>query len=69
MSNNSKPRPENADRPSRDSLAELQARQAALIRQGQDVMRELDAVTAQIAQRQSNRDDAKVRWNHGEPAV
>ena len=32
-------------------------------------MRELDAVTAQIAQRQSNRDDAKVRWNHGEPAV
>ena len=57
------PAPGSADRPTTDSLADLQARQSALIKQGQDVLRELDAVTAQIAQRQSSRTDAAARYN------
>jgi hypothetical protein len=36
-------------------LAELQAKQAALIKQGQELMRQLDKVTAEIAKHQANR--------------
>ena len=55
------------DRPSSETLPALQARQAELIRKGQEVLRELDEVTAQIVRRQSNRDEATSRWKTGEP--
>ena len=58
-----------ADRPSSENLAELQARQTALIKQGQDVLRELDAVTAQIAQRQTSRTEAAARYNSDAPSL
>ena len=63
MPNDSRPVPENADRPSNESLADLQARQTALIRKGQELMRELDEVAAAIAQRQAHRDEATARYN------
>ena len=63
MPDDAMPAPADADRPPGNALAELQARQAALIKKGQELMRELDKVTAEIAQHQSNRDDAAARWN------
>jgi hypothetical protein len=51
-----------ADRPFSETLEELRARQTALIKQGQDVLRELDAVTARIAQRQTSRTEAAARY-------
>ena len=63
MPNNPRPVPENVDRPSAESMSALQARQTALISKGQELIRELDEVTAAIAQRQGHRDEATARYN------
>ena len=57
---------ESADPSTSETLAELQARQTALIRKGKDLMRELDELTARITQHQANRRDAATRWNKAE---
>jgi len=57
-----KPKPD-ADRDPGNRLNELQAKQAALIKQGQELLRELDVVTAEIAKHQANRADAAAKWN------
>jgi hypothetical protein len=52
--------PADADHPV-NQLAALQAKQTALIKHGQELMRELDKVTAEIAKHQAIRDDATKR--------
>ena len=58
-----KPTPEKAEEPTAGTLSQLQARQSELIKKGQELMRELDRVTAQIAEHQAMRDDSAARWN------
>ena len=56
------PSPGSADQPT-NTLAGLQAKQSALIKQGKELMRQLDEVTAEISRHQARRDDSTTRWN------
>ena len=62
MPNEPRPSPSAADQPT-NHLAGLQAKQAALIKQGKELMRQLDEVTAEISSHQARRDDSTNRWN------